>query len=210
MPAENRRQLKFKNTGLTYSRCPLDFDDFLVSFKALAPFPSCTSWLVAQEHHQDGGLHYHCFLQFPTDYRTRNTGCFDIQGWGGQIYHPNFQTIRDIKAWIDYCKKEGGLCAEDTSQLRLPRTRAPKKTYLDVREASATKEEYLANMEREFSRDFVLYRDKIIAYADFSYAPPEVIYEPTYTEFNIPDALSEWVSESLVSLKIIFSSLRSG
>lgn len=55
--------------------------------------------LVAQEQHADGGLHFHCFVEFDGPINTRNAREFDYEG-----KHPNVQSGRI--GHVGYCCKE--------------------------------------------------------------------------------------------------------
>jgi len=62
---------------------------------------TCKRILVAQETHQDQGIHYHVFLEFSSKLHTRDVRVFDIEGC-----HPNIQACRSPKRTIAYCTKE--------------------------------------------------------------------------------------------------------
>ncbi len=47
------------------------------------------AWYGAEEHHQDGGRHWHALLIFHTALRTRNKDCFNIEG-----RHPNIKVVK--------------------------------------------------------------------------------------------------------------------
>jgi hypothetical protein len=49
--------------------------------------------LAAEEHHQDGGRHWHAFVQFQTIYRGRNANVFDIETGENRV-HPNIRSSK--------------------------------------------------------------------------------------------------------------------
>lgn len=84
--------------GLTYPQCTATREEVATYFKhRLSP----SYILVAQEAHQDGGLHLHCLLQFSKKKDILNTRAFDYL-----TFHPNIQLIRDSDDWKKYCIKE--------------------------------------------------------------------------------------------------------
>ena len=67
---------------------------------------SWSDWLGAEEHHQDGGRHWHAFIQFNTAYRGRDPRAFDV----GDL-HPNIKSSKGTKTDLlrmwQYLHKEG-------------------------------------------------------------------------------------------------------
>jgi len=62
-----------------------------------------TEYLIAEEHHEDGGLHLHAFVKFPKGILPKNAPkTFDLLDKTG-----NYQPCRSAKAVIKYCEKEG-------------------------------------------------------------------------------------------------------
>lgn len=92
-----------KNYFLTYSQAPLietkeELREFLLSKGAEVV-------VVAQEHHQDGGIHYHAWVEF-SDKKHITEKFFIFKG-----YHPDIGKMRDVKrssraAAIKYLTKE--------------------------------------------------------------------------------------------------------
>ena len=60
-----------------------------------------TKVLVAQESHENGGTHFHCYVEFQRKPNIRQANYFDFQG-----NHPNIQTVRSKNDVIRYCTKE--------------------------------------------------------------------------------------------------------
>nr|UBJ26197.1 replication-associated protein [Red panda feces-associated genomovirus] len=58
--------------------------------------------LVAQEFHEDGGIHYHAIVSWETRRDIRDVRYFDLRG-----VHPNMQVTRKIKDVLRYVTKDG-------------------------------------------------------------------------------------------------------
>lgn len=76
------------------------------SWQRLLPQPQIKAWAAAEEHHQDGGRHWHAFVMFHRKPRSRSPSFFDVEG-----IHPNIKTsagtgVDKIKIW-KYLTKEG-------------------------------------------------------------------------------------------------------
>lgn len=61
--------------------------------------------VVGQEHHQDGNLHLHAFVEFKTKLDNRNVRLWDIKG-----EHPNVKSVgrgmKNLRNVVKYCTKE--------------------------------------------------------------------------------------------------------
>lgn len=98
-----------KKVALTYS-APVD-EQHVWSDKELAFFAvdqhfsvkgfKIEKFLVAEEMHEDGRLHYHMFLEFDRRLDTQDARYFDVDGM-----HPNIGD-KPGKKWCDYCAKDG-------------------------------------------------------------------------------------------------------
>lgn len=108
-PVASNRRITRKNFALTFPRCPVDKTDMLQHLKSLFYDTDIVYLLVAQEHHQDGGLHLHCFLQLKMPINLKNMKKFDLL-IDTVNYHPEIEECKSIKDWINYCKKEGNWC----------------------------------------------------------------------------------------------------
>lgn len=56
--------------------------------------------LVAQEPHEEGGIHFHCYIEFNRRIDVRNERLFDFEE-----NHPNIQKVRSKENVITYCTK---------------------------------------------------------------------------------------------------------
>jgi len=105
---------RLNHIGLTYSNVdqqaerlgiqPLDHGTFkdrlrthLFNIQTRRP----THILVAQEHHQDGSFHYHCYVHWLSGGRRVNADFFDLDG-----LHPSIEQLRNPHAWRQYIAKD--------------------------------------------------------------------------------------------------------
>lgn len=87
-----------KYAFLTYPRCDLPREDIMKDLQRIQDL----EWaLVAQEHHEDEGLHLHAVLKFKKQPNIRSERYFDVRN-----YHPNIQVPESLPAVIKYCQKQ--------------------------------------------------------------------------------------------------------
>lgn len=85
---------------LTWPRCLLTPDELLPSI--LVHLPPVKWCIIAQEHHEDGGLHVHAAVFFERRFQPKVFDKFD--DCAGQ--HGNYQTMKSMKGSIAYLHKE--------------------------------------------------------------------------------------------------------
>lgn len=86
--------------ALTFPRCDVGRD--VVQQRLEAEFPGqLAGYAIAQEHHEDGGLHLHVALRFKEKKNFKDPNCFDFLT--GQ--HGNYQSSKYPKKWINYVLK---------------------------------------------------------------------------------------------------------
>jgi len=119
-------RLNTQRVFLTYAQA--DFEkqalfDFLVALRTTDDHNGIgtAQVLVAQEAHQDEGIHFHCYVEFDRKINVRNERLFDFQE-----KHPNIQTVRSKKNVIKYCTKE------DQEPLCNFELEAQERTILDI------------------------------------------------------------------------------
>lgn len=109
-PRRHSFHINSKNLFLTYPRCPispLEAKAMLINM-----FPSSAHFIIAQENHEVEGepgvtdLHLHVFAQFERQIDTYNERAYDMYQ-NGNVYHPNIQAPRNLKATSDYVMKGG-------------------------------------------------------------------------------------------------------
>lgn len=93
-------RLSAKHIALTYSQAnnitSRDIIDVIERSGVLEEY------IVAHEHHADGGHHYHVYANYKTKRNIKTPSHFDVKG-----YHPNFEAVKDRNAWKTYCRKDG-------------------------------------------------------------------------------------------------------
>lgn len=91
-------RLNAKAVFLTYPRCSINKQSIYDHLLSL--HHPVDKILVAQEHHEDGGLHIHALIIFKSKINIRNERYFDFES-----YHPNIQGCRSVKKTIEYITK---------------------------------------------------------------------------------------------------------
>jgi len=92
--------IKLQNPDATFGKQELF--DFLVAFEGVERL------LVAEELHQDGNTHFHCYVGFEKRISFRNPDKFDFDGC-----HPNIQAARSVHRVVAYCTKDGNYLAKN-------------------------------------------------------------------------------------------------
>jgi len=89
-----------KHFGLTYSQA----NGLLVStiVERIKKEKNLRYHCIAQEKHQDGGIHYHVHLEYSRRKDIKNPTYFDIDG-----KHPSIEVVQHPTSWNTYCKKDG-------------------------------------------------------------------------------------------------------
>lgn len=94
-------RLQGKHIFLTYPRADrVESKNLLLSFLR-DKVPTPIKWAIAEERHQDGGVHYHVLLGYQHRVDIRDHAFFDYMG-----HHPNIQTARNHKQVLTYVLKE--------------------------------------------------------------------------------------------------------
>lgn len=90
-----------KHIFLTYPRAEriASKGDLLLFLRDKVPTP--IKWAIAEETHQDGGIHYHALLAYQSKVDIRDIHFYDYQG-----HHPNIQSARAPKQVLLYVVKE--------------------------------------------------------------------------------------------------------
>lgn len=176
-------RLQGKHFGLTYSQASCEKQELFQHLLTLG----AEATAVAQETHQDGNLHFHCALSFKTRKNIKRANYFDFSD-----NHPNIQVLRSLSAWIAYINKE------DNDVLVDGIFPSQKRTWSEA--LSADTEETFHDLVKEISpRDYIIFNDRIQAFAKVRYEKPAVPYSSEFTDFtNVPTELTEWFTQSKV------------
>lgn len=107
------------------------------------------------------------------------------------MYHPNVQAARSVQDTINYIKKDGDFLEEGT-----PPT-SSKRNWADALLAT-DKAGFLTLVRDASPRDYVLFHDKVLAYADKTFAVDRPIYQHNGTLFpRLHPDLSGWQADWL-------------
>lgn len=84
--------------------------------------PKVVKDLIAKEHHEDGGVHYHVVLEFDRKLNVTSESYFNILGPDNAVMHPNVQGVRILQNVLNYVTKHdeyinNGFCLDPTRYL---------------------------------------------------------------------------------------------
>lgn len=157
--------------------------------------------IVAREHHEDGGLHIHCFADFGRKFRSRATDIFDVGG-----HHPNIEPSKGTpEKGYDYAIKDGDVIAGGLDR-PVGKSGTGGRTTLDkwTEITSAPDRDTFWELCHELDpKSTACSFGQLSKYADWKYAdrPPE--YEsPRGLDFvgGDADGRDEWVQSTGVGL----------
>ena len=137
--------------------------------------------MVATERHSDGGIHHHALVGFDRVYDCTSNRAFDV---GGR--HANIARVRNLRAAYRYACKDGDY--DDTYLLGIERG-----PFAEACRAS-DRSEFLRIIEEKRPRDFVLYHDRLMSFANKRFKEEPEEHHPVHTEFDLPEDLASWVA----------------
>lgn len=180
-------RLDVKKFFLTYPQCAATKEDLKEKLTTLTyGGHSITNWIICKETHADGSPHLHAVVELDTKFNCRDERYFDFLG-----FHPKIESVRALKSAVAYCKKEGDWIASDGFEGAGGGT-LQERWFEAVN--TATKEEFLEYIRGNFSKEWILWHDKIQHYADRYYATPEPLFTtPAHFEFDVPELLNQWI-----------------
>jgi len=187
---------------LTYPQVPSDqADGFPELVERLCGDLRC-KYVIGRELHADGGIHFHCFLDFGRKYSSRNTRVFDLDG-----RHPNIEKVgRTPRRAYEYAIKDGcivGVSAEYDGPPDNSTSDRGEQGECSAWERilqSETRDEFFEALRSWQPRALVCNFTSAVKYADWKYKPVADTYQhPEEFQFNLEDypVLLEWVSEFL-------------
>lgn len=94
-------RLRHKHIALTWARCDGEHVDFFTKVDDFLPVAKA---IIAKEHHEDGGTHFHGYFQLESSPDVRITDDLDVNS-----VHPNIRTLAtklDRTKWCQYMRKE--------------------------------------------------------------------------------------------------------
>lgn len=106
--AASKFRIRSTQLFLTFAECPIDKTCALSQLLARWEYFALTvqKYIIAQEKHQNGNYHLHCYFQFETELSVYDNSFADI--WlAGKWFHGNYQSARCAKNVAKYCTKDG-------------------------------------------------------------------------------------------------------
>lgn len=188
-------RLECKYVALTYPNCDRLDSESLFTFLTTGIEPVPDYLVLATERHQNGVPHYHSLLFFRDGIRTRNARLFDHDG-----RHPNVQSCRNPKAWYEYCRKEGDIREHGVLPSKL--SSGGGSDWSSVLAEAKDRDTFLDLVRGSHPRDWVLFNDRILSFADTYFAKKED-YQPPEVDFRVPAELDNWVKENLQEVSVI-------
>lgn len=148
---------------------------------------------LAQEHHADGGLHFHCIFGFTTPVHSSRTDILDFANT-----HPNIKSVRSGhgRTW-DYCGKDGNIIHEFGEPQRLASTsgRISGEVWSQAVNAT-TPEEFYKTIRDASPRHFILYGRQLDEYVDKHFKRSRMDYcSPSFTTLQ-PERFDNWLNQS--------------
>jgi len=172
-------QIHAKSFFLTYPRCAVPAETFRVWVESTFK-PNYL--VIGSELHEDGTPHIHICFTLDEALRTRDPRCFDFQG-----HHPNIVRPRNIPKCITYVKK-GGVFLE----VGVPPEMKRKWSELST---ATSKEDFMSTALQVSARDYYINHERLEYVAAKLFKPAAPVYAPTFTNFTIPEELSEWCNQ---------------
>lgn len=183
---------------LTYSQVPVLVQQELPMRIVLLASERGAECLVGREQHEDGGIHYHAFIDFGgRRYSTRDPRSWDLEG-----IHPNIEKGgRTPWKIYDYVGKEGDIVAGGaTRPEQTGRDRGDQQDDWIYICSATTKDEFYSRVGERRPKDLVCSFGNIAKYADWAYRSLPVEYQnPPDRQFELEghDNLCNWVDEHL-------------
>lgn len=188
-------RLQAKHLSLTYPQCDGTKQDLVLHLQAKLGRWTILYYVVAQETHADGGLHFHAAIGLNKKCDIRNADLLDFNG-----SHGNYQGTRDPAAWVQYCTKD------DQSPLTygdLPTADANnKKRAVAAMHEAETETSFFEAAKEACGIQYFTMHDQLTSYANKKFKRELPAYAPTYTNFNTPISLNDWVSGSLAKPQV--------
>ena len=108
-------RLRGKKLFLTYSQLNLlDLNtaknQILEQLEEIIPH-KIIEYIICEEKHQDGGTHFHVYLELSQKVELFGSDCLDLN-FGGIKYHGSYETVRLKRKAQDYITKKGNFIAE--------------------------------------------------------------------------------------------------
>lgn len=127
-PTFNNNEKKFrlnrKLFGLTYS-CPKNLSAISIDLEMIREFLEGIGkcyYIISEEEHKDGKLHYHCYVDYFKKIDSKNERFFDLNG-----IHPKIEKINKKENWCDYIRKDNNFITNMDEEI------IPTKYTIDIK-----------------------------------------------------------------------------
>jgi len=191
MAAPPRFTVRNKNYLLTYPQCPVDKAAIVGNCIDKSLPTEVLYYTACRELHQDGQPHVHVVLSYYAVFGINDCRFFDYTDDDGTVYHPSFEPVRSLKAILTYVAKD-----DDELLSTHPSITDQPETWASILAESGSRTEFLSRIERSFAKDFILRYDQIVSFSQTRFAAVEPNYRTreTHTEWIVPAALTDWVT----------------
>lgn len=155
--------------------------------------------VIGRESHRDGGRHLHVFVSFKKRFSTRNSRCFDVEG-----YHPNIERVgRTPWKAYDYAIKDNDRCGGECERPEEggcdigPPKRDQDWTWITD---APTRDEFFVRIRQRRPRELVCNISQILKYADWQYREDPAEYrhpENVHFELDSFPEVTQWAWDNL-------------
>nr|QCQ85240.1 replication-associated protein [Finch associated genomovirus 5] len=181
---------------LTYAQCGTGLDPWRIVDRLSTLGAEC---IIGREHHEDGGIHLHCFVDFGRKFRSRKADVFDVDAW-----HPNIAPSKGTpEKGYDYAIKDGDVVAGGLARPDRPSGSGHDTTHDKwTRITSATNREEFWDLCHELDpKSAATAFTQLSKYADWKFAPDPPDYEHpssiTFTGGDV-DGRDDWLQQSRI------------
>lgn len=161
----------------------------LVSTERVSYVYSC------RERHADGAYHHHALVQCAQKFNCRNERYFDVEH-GGRTFHCSIESCRDIGDSNVYIGKDGNTLGEPVPGAGARRRDLYATLLADANDSKT----FMRLAEQRDARNFVLNHARLEDFAAKRWGRWNEPIAPDYPQesfTNVPDSLTEWVTNEL-------------
>lgn len=159
-------------------------------------------YVIGRELHADGGVHFHCFLDFGRQFSSRDTRIFDIRG-----QHPNILRVgRTPRRSYDYAIKDGDIRGQSEGYLGPPdtprREQGERSSDWATIVSAETRDDFFELVRSLQPRALACSFVSLARYADWRFRPTPTPYQhPEDWSFRLDryQVLLDWAEENINS-----------
>lgn len=153
--------------------------------------------IIGREHHVDGGIHFHAFVDFGRKFRSRRADVFDVDGC-----HPNItKSYGNAAGGFDYATKDGDVVAGGLARPGDGEDQAMQgsDTWYQAMQAE-TRDEFFALLEQCAPKNLILNFPAISRFADWRFEKKADTYSTPEGNFDLSGCpgLNSWVENNLL------------